>query len=128
MTCADLKHCAESTPPSELTEFRSSVTGQVYKVQSGNVMTCKSTNIIYLQTCIKCGMQYVGETEKTLKDRMNNHRADMKAEKASCRCQHFSHNGHTQCSPSDVRVMPIEQIPDFTEISNRNERNKRRRE
>lgn len=59
------------------TVFRSSVTGKKHEVLSENVMTCKSNNIIYLQTCKNCGMQHVGEMVQKLKDRMNGHRSDV---------------------------------------------------
>ena len=59
---------------------------------------------------------------------MNEHRSDVRNGKDSCRCDHFANNGHSECSPSDVMVQPIEQIPDFKEISNLTNRSKKRRE
>ena len=60
-------------------------------------------NIIYLITCRKCGIQYVGETGK----RLNNHRNRLK--KLSCQYlyQHFNSDGHTE---DDISIVPIEEV------------------
>ena len=117
LTCC-MMHCAENV-------FKSTVTDKTYKVQSEEVMTCKTSNLIYLQSCKNCGIQYVGETSCQLNRRMNSHRTGVTNElKNSCRCKHFNFNGHTHCKPSDVTVQPIEKIPDFLEVKNINTRNK----
>ena len=36
-------------------------------------MNCATENVIYLISCKKCGIQYIGETSQKLKNRMNNH-------------------------------------------------------
>ena len=38
-------------------------------------------NLVYLISCKKCGLQYVGETENTLHMRMKRHRSDIKTRK-----------------------------------------------
>ena len=35
--------------------------------------TCKSSNLIYLMTCLKCRKQYIGETGRTLAQRITDH-------------------------------------------------------
>ena len=40
--------------------------------------SCKTTNVVYLITCTKCGKQYVGETDDHVNQRMNGHRDDWK--------------------------------------------------
>ena len=41
-------------------------------VFSPNVfMDCASDNVVYLITCKKCGIQYVGETSRNLRRRFN---------------------------------------------------------
>ena len=37
---------------------------------------CKSENVIYLITCTQCGKQYVGDTKRSLNERMNGHRSN----------------------------------------------------
>ena len=43
-----------------------------------NTLNCYTSNCIYLITCCRCGLQYVGETVKSLRDRFSGHRAGMK--------------------------------------------------
>ena len=51
--------------------FKSTVTERTYTGPSK--YTCRSTNLIYLITCQKCGKQYVGETKREFRIRMNEH-------------------------------------------------------
>ena len=55
--------------------FTSNTTKKTYKIKGS--YNCKTSNVIYLIQCTKCGMQYVGETGQCLHQRMNNHRADV---------------------------------------------------
>ena len=41
-------------------------------------MNCGTKNVIYLISCRKCAVQYVGETSQTLRCRFNNHRSRLK--------------------------------------------------
>ena len=65
--------------------FRSTVTHKTYNVifANENMLDCSSTNIIYLITCTRCGIQYVGETANALHFRMNAHRQSIKDKKDS---------------------------------------------
>ena len=58
-------------------KFRSSVTGKTYYVN--HVFDCDSEGVrpIYLITCKKCGLQYVGNTVTTFRLRSNNHKSSM---------------------------------------------------
>ena len=70
-------------------------------------MNCGTENIIYLITCRKCGIQYVGETGQSLRKRLNNHRNRLK--KLSCQYlyKHFNSDGHTE---DDINIVPIEEV------------------
>ena len=71
-------------------------------------ITCNTSNLIYLITCIKCEMQYVGETYKRLKDRFLQHQGYVRSNKITkATGQHFNLPGH---SLSDMRITAIEQI------------------
>ena len=86
--------------------FSSYRTGRRYNIRTH--MTCKSSNIVYLITCRKCSVQYVGETENPLHIRMNGHRSDIcmgKLEKPVA--AHFSQPGH---STGNLQVCGIEKI------------------
>ncbi len=49
-------------------------TGQSYRNNASPYEDCESTMVIYLITCNKCKMQYVGKTERMLKERHREHR------------------------------------------------------
>ena len=55
--------------------FTSSVTGERFNLKLR--ASCKTSNIIYLIQCRRCGLQYVGETGQPLHYRMNGHRFDI---------------------------------------------------
>jgi hypothetical protein len=40
--------------------------------------SCNSENVVYLHTCTKCGLQYVGSTEERLNHRESNRRSSAK--------------------------------------------------
>ncbi len=68
----------------------------------------RSRNLVYLISCAKCGMQYVGETEQALHLRMNGHRSDIRTKKVDKPvAAHFCQEDH---SLEDLEVKGIEQI------------------
>jgi len=89
--------------------FQSTVTKKIYEVtnKTGEPLSCSSSNIIYLLTCKRCKMQYVGETLQTLKKRMNGHRSGIKSKVDNILYNHFQ----GPCNCDDIIVQPIE---DFT--------------
>ena len=88
-------------------EFSSHTTGENFKVKIR--ASCKSSNVIYLIMCRRCGQQYVGETGQPLHRRINSHRFDIthKRTDESPVAGHFNSNAH---SPADMAVMVIDQI------------------
>ena len=56
------------------TQIVKSASGETIKLRCNT--SCKTTNIVYLITCTKCGKQYVGETGDHVNQRMNDHRDD----------------------------------------------------
>ena len=65
--------------------------------------------MIYLLTCTKCNIQYVGLTEQCLHERMNGHRASVKAGKSTFLYEHFNLEGH---SFADATVQIIDIVDD----------------
>lgn len=57
-------------------EFSSSVTKKNYTMTnlSAEKIHCHLQNCIYLLTCLRCNIQYVGETARQINERMNIHR------------------------------------------------------
>lgn len=72
-------------------------------------LTCASKNIIYLITCNRCNLQYVGETTRALRERLTDHRSNIKTRRESPISIHFSSPLH---SIQDLRIIAIEKIPD----------------
>ena len=61
--------------------FTSNITNRTYYVRSplnDSVLDCGSRNVIYLISCGKCGLQYVGKTSQTLRSQLNNHHNRLK--------------------------------------------------
>ena len=88
--------------------FTSNVTGRTYNVLCRNgSMNCATKNVIYLISCRKCGVQYVGETSQPLRSRFNNHRNRIKQLCQLYLYHHFSSDGHTL---EDVSIVPIEEV------------------
>jgi hypothetical protein len=70
-------------------------------------ITCSSINVIYLITCAKCNLQYIGETGRSLRDRVNDHRSAIKNKSDTPIGVHFNTGGHSR---SDLLITPIEII------------------
>ena len=86
-------------------EFSSHTTGKVFKVKFR--ASCKSSNVIYLITCRRCGLQYVGETGQPFHMRVNGPRYDIAHQRTeeSPVADHFNSGAHAE---SDMAVMVIE--------------------
>ena len=86
-------------------EFSSHTTGQLFKVKFR--ASCKSSNIVYLITCRRCGLQYVGEMSQPLHARINGHRSDIMHWRTDVSpvAEHFNSGAH---SVSYMTVMVIE--------------------
>ena len=100
--CKTCKHISQGST------FTSNVTKKSYEVISHSTsMTCTSENVVYLISCRKCGIQYVGETSQKLRNRLNNHRSSLKRLTNLYLYHHFSSDGHSE---DDICIMPIEKI------------------
>jgi len=56
---------------------------------------CDAWNVVYGINCTRCdSMVYVGETGRTLKDRLKEHEADVRPGWEKPMAEHFSMNGH----------------------------------
>lgn len=80
------------------------------------VFNCNSKHVVYVISCTKCGKLYVGQTARMLKDRLNNHRSDIKLMKSTAIACHFNEPLH---SIKDLNITPIADISDI-DISDRN--------
>jgi len=85
--------------------FASTITGQEFHINTS--MNCNSYNIIYLITCNKCYKQYVGETSRKLKDRLNDHKSNISTNKKTAIAIHFHTVPHKL---KHLSIIPIEQL------------------
>ena len=73
--------------------------------------TCKDRNIVYIINCKKCKQQYIGETDRTLKDRMLEHLGYVRREETSQATGfHFNQPGHQM---SDMSISVFERINSY---------------
>ena len=72
------KACVHIMEGSCFTSNTKSCTYSVMSPVNGSVLNCCNRNIIYLISCSKCRVQYVGKTSQTLHSRLNNHRNRLK--------------------------------------------------
>ena len=61
----------------EDTKFTSKVTGWEYVINYE--LNCNSENVVYLLSCKRCAMQYVGSTTNRFRTRFNNHKSRLNA-------------------------------------------------
>ena len=66
-----------------------------------------SSNVVYTIHCIRCGLIYVDETERSLRSRINRHRAGIIKDGQSLLYKHFHLPGH---SVADMKVQILEKI------------------
>ena len=71
---------------------------------------CKTRNIIYLITCSKCNVQYVGETGRCLSERLKNHRSCILTRKPTPISAHFNEPGHE--ITRHLKAITIDKITD----------------
>ena len=84
--------------------FKSNLTGKEYKTTTYDKLSCGSSNIIYGMHCIHCDLVYVGETGRSLRSRLNDHRSAIKKEGQSLLHRHFHQ------SVDSLRVQILEKL------------------
>ena len=84
--------------------FQSTITGKIYTIP--NKLNCSSSHVIYLITCQKCKKQYVGETNRKLKERLTDHRSAIKTKKLTAIGIHFNDILH---NVENLNITPIEE-------------------
>src|ERR1051325_6327211 len=95
-------HCIESTAFYKSTRFNC-------RHAIVDSLSCRSSNIVYLITCEKCQIQYVGETSRSLAQRLTDHRSNISTQKRTSIAIHFNSENH---SVNDLRAVAIEESHD----------------
>ena len=75
----------------ESRQFRSTFTGLTYNIR--HHLTCKSSYVIYLVSCLACSAQYVGKTTETMHRRHSGHRREIEDESTPLG-RHFGRCGY----------------------------------
>ena len=69
-------------------------------------VNCDTKNIVYMISCSECKERYIGETRRSLKDRLSDHRGYINNQKLNyITRQHFNQPGH---SLSKLKITIIE--------------------
>ena len=90
----------------EDSKFKSFSTGRTYKINQN--LSCSSKNVVYLASCNKCNLQYVGSTSTEFKIRIRNHKSSMLTnQKTSELAVHFNCTKH---QISEISFIVIEKI------------------
>ena len=93
----------------KLPNSKSSATGRQYPIRQK--LTCWSKNVIYLATCNKCNLQYVGSTSTEFKVRFRNHKSSMLNNSRTYELAvHYNSSEH---DISQISFIVIEQISTF---------------
>ena len=79
-----------------------------YKIEVNSSVDCSTRNVVYLLGCSKCPMQYIGETERMLKDRFSEHKGYVNTKNQSKTTgMHFNQKGH---SVNNMEITIIEKV------------------
>ena len=87
--------------------FTSNLTGKKYNTITYENLSSGSTNVVYGIHCVRCDLVYVGETGRSLRSRINGHRASVQNKGQSLLHRHFHQPNH---SVDDMRVQILEKI------------------
>ncbi len=85
-------------------EFYSTQTNEKFQITGS--FNCNTEGVIYLITCTKCNVQYVGQTGRRFVDRVKEHLYYIRKKKEATGT-HFSTDNH---SNSDMKVQIIEKV------------------
>ena len=85
ISCCNRRRCSHCVSIITGSQFSSHIMGETFNIRQ--VANCKTNNVIYLLTCKKCKLQYVGQTSQPVSKRMNSHRFDI----ATILIHHFLH-------------------------------------
>ena len=99
--CTRLGKCTYCPKIKKVEQITSFQTDQVFKCKSlppKHKLTCELSNVIYIITCNKCGLQYIGETKRPFRNRMYEHQSSVQKfqpEKSTPVSRHFSQKNHS---------------------------------
>ena len=81
-----------------------SVSNDVTSFPLTHRLTCSTVGVVYLITCVKCGVRYVGETSRTLRHRLSEHLQNIRSNASTSVAAHFT----SSCALADFSFTAIE--------------------
>jgi hypothetical protein len=75
-------------------------------------LTCAAKNAIYIIVCLKCQLKYVGETSRTVKERIGQHLSTIRLKYDTPISEHFNQIGH---SIEDFRFFALISNPHWSD-------------
>ena len=107
--CTGMKKCGKQCKVCSFIdvrkEFKSKQTGETFQMKGE--FNCNTTGVVYLTSCLKCGIQYVGQTKRKFADRIREHWLSIVNKKDTANGLHFNSKGH---SVDDFRAMVLEKV------------------
>ena len=85
--------CLSCTYATDVKSFKSYASGETFHLTQ--TITCVSSNVIYVISCQRCNLQYVGKTSMTFRARMDAHRSAINGTSDSAVAKHFRLAGHS---------------------------------
>ena len=79
-----------------------------FKFKIRENLDCNSSNLIYLIECKNCHIQYIGQTKRSLRCRMHEHRGNIVNDRATAVAKHFN---KVPCSIEDFSITAIFRCP-----------------
>ena len=101
-----IKNCAICPYVAQTATVKATSSNYTHDIETA--VTCQSCNIIYCISCLHCGMQYIGETGKSLATRFGQHKGYVRNRMLDqATGAHFNLRGHCV---SDMQVIILEKI------------------
>ena len=96
--------------------FTSFITGKTYQIKE--LLSCESHNVIYLASCNKCRLQYVGSTTNNFKIRFRNHKSHCKNNRRTCELsKHFNDSPHVLSDFSYICIEALTHVLSNIEVA-----------
>ena len=99
--CTRLGKCTYCPKLKKLEQVTSFNSKRIFKCQGlppKHKITCELSNVIYIINCNQCGLQYIGETKRPIRNRMYEHYSSVQkfiAEKSTPVSRHFTQKNHS---------------------------------
>ena len=106
--CTNQRCGACDLTPIAAKTFNSYTSGESFKIK--HPITCSTKDIIYIISCKKCQIQYVGETSLTIRNRLSGHLYCINHKSDTPVARHFNDIPHD--IKRDLEILPIQQTKD----------------